>query len=220
MEVTAYSLWSTPILSVKYPEHAKIKAGLVEQCYAMEKAAATRIESGITPQIKSNLYESRFDFFRSAQTPEVQALKQFCGMALSHSVVRLHQQNNPAAPQAAQVGVDLFESWVHVTRDRGYHDVHYHPNCSWCGIYYVEIGQCTLTPPNGVNRFFPPFHVGYEDYGAAACNRNAFSPPPEEGRLVLFPAYVEHSAAPYHGSTDRIVISFNARVMPVARPNA
>ena len=213
MEITAHSLWTTPILSVKNPDHAKIKPGLVEQCYAMEKRASTPIESGITPQIKSNLYESRFDFFRSAQSPEVQALRQFCAMALSHSVVRLYQQNNPGRAAPAQVGVDLFESWVHITRDRGYHDVHYHPNCSWCGIYYAEIGASTLEPPNGANRFFPPFHMGYEDFGAAACGQNAFATPPEEGKLVLFPSYVEHSATPYHGTADRIVISFNARVV-------
>jgi len=213
MEITALSLWSTTILSVKNPDHAKIKPALVEYCYAMEKRASTPIESGITPQIKANLYESRFDFFRSTEAPEVLALKQFCAMALSHSVVRLHQQNNPGRPAPPQVAVDLFESWVHITRDRGYHDVHYHPNCSWCGIYYVEMGDCSLNPPNGVNRFFPPFHTGYEDFGAAACGHNAFSTPPEEGKLVLFPAYVEHSATPYHGRRDRIVISFNSRVV-------
>ena len=218
MEITAHSLWATPILTLKNPDHAKIKPALVDHCYAMEKRAASPIESGITPQIKANLYESRFDFFRASQTPEVQALKQFCAMALSHSVVRLHQQNNPGRPAPGKVGVELFESWVHITRDRGYHDVHYHPNCSWCGIYYVELGQSSLNPPNGVNRFFPPFHTGYEDFGAAAIGQNAFATAPEEGKLVLFPAYVEHSATPYNGAGERIVISFNARVMTAPPP--
>ncbi len=219
MEITAHSLWTTPILSLKNPDHAKIKPALVQLSYAMEKRAAAPIESGVATQIKSNLYESRFDFFRSSvDVPEAQALKQFCAMSLTHSIMGLYRQNNPGRPTPAQVGVDLFESWVHITRDRGYHDVHYHPNCSWCGIYYVEIGQCTLNPPNGVNRFFPPFHTGYEDFGAAAMGQNAFAPPPEEGKLVLFPSYVEHSATPYNGTGDRIVISFNARVIAQGRP--
>ena len=213
MEITAHSLWSTPILQAKNPDHEKIKPALVEQCYAMEKRASAPIESGITPQIKSNLYESRFDFFRNAPAPEVQALKQFCAATLSQSVMQLFRQNNPGRPSPQQVGVDLFESWVHITRDRGYHDVHYHPNCSWCGIYYLEVGDCSVNPPNGVNRFFPPFHTGYEDFGSAAHAVNAFAPAPEEGKLVLFPSYVEHSAAPYHGQRDRIVISFNARMI-------
>ena len=184
----------------------------MEHCYARERQAATPIESGITPQIKANLYESRFDFFRDTQVPEVQALRQFCATALSHSVFRLYVQGNPGAPKPAQVGADLFESWVHVTRDGGYHESHYHPNCSWCGIYYLEAGDCSSNPPNGVNRFFSPIKVGYEDFGAFAYRQTAFSVPPEEGTLVLFPAYVEHSATPYRGRRDRIVISFNARV--------
>ena len=213
MEVTVNTLWSTPILSVKNPDHAKIKPALVEHCHALEKRASTPIESGITPQIKGNLYESRFDFFRNTQVPEVQALRQFCGTALSRAVFRLFQQNNPGRPLPAQVGCDLFESWVHVTRDGGYHEAHYHPNCSWCGIYYLETGDATLNPTNGVNRFFPSVRTLYEDFGSAAFNQNAISVPPEEGTLVLFPSYVEHSATPYRGTRDRIVISFNSRVI-------
>jgi uncharacterized protein (TIGR02466 family) len=111
---------------------------------------------------------------------------------------------------------------VHVTRDGGYHEPHYHPNCSWCGIYYLEVGDCTRNPPNGVNRFFPPVRTLYEDFGSMAFNHNAVSVPPEEGTLVLFPSYVEHSATPYRGTRERIVISFNSRVisqnLPVAGP--
>jgi len=216
MEVTVHTLWATPILTVKNPDHARIKPALVEHCYAMQHRAATPIESGITPQLKSNLYESRFDFFRNTHVPEVQALRQFCGTSLSQVVYRLFQQNNPGRPPPAQIGCDLFEAWVHVTRDGGYHDPHYHPNCSWCGIYYLEIGDCTAEPPNGVNRFFPPVKTLYEDFGSSAFNQNAIALPPEEGKLVLFPSYIEHSATPYRGKRDRIVVSFNSHVIAPA----
>jgi len=213
MELTANALWATPILTARNPDHAKIKPALVEHCMAMEKRSSRPIESDVTPQIKSNLYESRFDFFRNAQVPEVQALRQFCATALSHAVYRLVQQNNPGRPAPMQIGCDLYEAWVHVTRDGGYHEPHYHPNCSWCGIYYLEIGDCRRNPPNGVNRFFPPVRTLYEDFGSMAFNHNAMSVPPEEGTLVLFPSYVEHSATPYRGTRERIVISFNSHVV-------
>lgn len=218
MEVTATALWATPILIVRNPDHAKIKPALVEHCRALEQRAATPIESGVTPQIKANLYESRFDFFRGAQVPEVAALRQFCGNALAQSVHRLIRQNNPGQNVPAQVGCDLFESWVHVTRDGGYHEPHNHPNCSWCGIYYLEVGDCTRNPPNGVNRFFPPVRALYADFGSMAFNHNAVSVPPEEGTLVLFPSYVEHSATPYRGTRERIVISFNSHVVAQNAP--
>ena len=33
---------------------------------------------------------------------------------------------------------------------------------------------------------------------------------PEDGVLVVFPAYLLHSATPYSGDKDRVVISFNS----------
>ena|SRR5688572_7766684 len=220
MEITAHSLWATPILSAKNPDHARIKPALVEHSYALERRAARPIESNVTPQIKANLYESRFDFFRETQVPEVQALKKFCATVLSHSVFKLYAQSQPASPPPASVGADLYESWVHVTRDGGYHEVHYHPNCSWCGIYYLEVGECSMNPANGVNRFFSPVQIGYEDFGSMAFRQTAYTVPPEEGKLVLFPSYLEHSAIPYRGKSDRIVISFNARIAATGQPAA
>ncbi|MEM6905676.1 MAG: putative 2OG-Fe(II) oxygenase [Pseudomonadota bacterium] len=34
---------------------------------------------------------------------------------------------------------------------------------------------------------------------------------PINGRLVLFPSFLLHSALPYRGDTDRIIVSFNSR---------
>jgi uncharacterized protein (TIGR02466 family) len=214
MELNAQLSWPTPLLSIKYPDHERIKPALVEQCYAMERRAAAPIESGVTPQKKNNLYESKFDFFKKTDVPEIQTLREFCATALSRAIFRLFQQFNPGQPVPNRVGVDLHESWVHITRDGGFHEIHYHPNCSWCGIYYLERGECTLNPPNGVNRFFSPVMIGYEDFGSLAFRHTPVTMPPDEGSLVLFPSYIQHSAIPYRGQRDRIVISFNARVIP------
>ena len=208
-------LWATPIVEVRNPAHAQIKPALVAHCYEIERRAAAPIESGVTPMKKANLYESKFDFFK-ADVPEVQALRQFCGEALSRSVFHLLQRNTPGVKPPGQLAIDMFESWIHITHDGGYHEVHYHPNCSWCGIYYLEIGDCTLQPPNGVNRFFSPATLLYEDIGSQAYRQTPATITPEEGKLVLFPSYVQHSAMLYRGSRDRIVVSFNSRM--VARP--
>jgi hypothetical protein len=39
-----------------------------------------------------------------------------------------------------------------------------------------------------------------------------FQPDAVDGKLILFPGYVRHSAVPYRGQTDRILVAFNARV--------
>ena len=201
--------WVIPLVRVKNPDHAKIKDALVAHAYKSEKAAAAPIASGVAVKMKHNLYESRFDLFKS-EVPEVRALAQFCTQALGNLIVELRRRLR--RPEPAGLRIDMAESWVHITRDGGYHDVHLHPNCSWCGIYYVDPGDATLTPPNGCNRFFPPFEPNYHDYGTTALMTDPADVVPEEGTLVIFPSYLHHSGIPYRGQRDRIVASFNARV--------
>jgi uncharacterized protein (TIGR02466 family) len=212
MEIKATRFWATPIAEVMNPDHARLKDGLVRCCYEMEKLAATPIESGIAPSLKSGLYESRFDLF-TRDVPEIREFRQFCGAALSQTVLRLRADATGDREVPPGLTVDMFESWAHITRDGGYHESHVHPNCSWCGIYYLEPGDCTFNPPNGVNRFFPTTQVQYVDYGTQAWVQVPIASQPTEGKLILFPAYVPHSAAPYRGTRDRIVLSFNARVV-------
>lgn len=211
MELSAQLLWSTPIVEVKNPDHSRIKEALVRYSYEIEKQAAQPIESNVTPRRKANLYESRFDFFLRPQ-PEIQALRQFCALALSNAVVRLAERAAAGPERLATVAVDLYESWIHITHQGGYHEVHNHPNCSWCGIYYLEPADCTVDPPNGINRFFSPTDIMYDDPGTMAYPQRPVSIKPDEGKLVLFPAYVKHLAVPYSGTRDRIIVSFNSRV--------
>lgn len=216
MELGANFLWATPLIEARNPDHAKMKEALVRYCYEIERQAKEPIESGVTPRRKANLYESRFNFFQHP-LPEIQALRQFCGEALSRAVLKLMYQASGGKTQATSIAVDMFESWVHITHDGGYHEIHNHPNCSWCGIYYLEPADCTVEPPNGINRFFSPIDIMYDDPGAEAYPQKPVSIAPEEGKLLLFPSYVKHLAVPYKGSRDRIIVSFNSRV---SLPNA
>lgn len=211
MEIKATMLWATAFLEVMNPDHARLKEGLVRACYEMERQAKSPIESGIAPSLKGGLYESRFDLF-TRDVPEIRELRQFCGEALSRAVLRLYANATGSVDPLPGLVVDMFESWAHITRDGGYHESHVHPNCSWCGIYYLETGDCTFQPPNGVNRFFPQAQVQYLDFGTQAWAQVPVATQPMEGKLVLFPAYVAHSATPYRGQRDRIVLSFNARI--------
>ena len=73
-----------------------------------------------------------------------------------------------------------------------------------CGIYYLQCAECTADPPNGINRFYSPNALEPNDVVDLA---------PTEGKLILFPGHVRHSALPYRGKQDRIVLSFNARLV-------
>jgi len=115
------------------------------------------------------------------------------------------------------VRVEFPDSWSHITNDGGFHDAHYHGNCSWCGIYYVQSGDSRGTSAsgvgNGISRFYSPIGTGalLNDYGNAYLTSNRIDITPVDGLLFLFPAYLLHSGLPYTGGEDRILIAFNSR---------
>ena len=111
----------------------------------------------------------------------------------------------------------IVDSWYHITNAGGFHDAHFHHGCSWCGIYYVRVGDSGTRPsggaPNGGSRFYCPLTCGgqYRDFGNRYLG-GTLDMPVEDGLLVIFPSFLLHSGLPYQGAQDRIVIAFNARV--------
>lgn len=207
--LTSRNHWTTRIFTLANPGHAAISAGLVEHCYALEAASTA---SSVAPGAKSNLFESRFNFFQHERA-EVRQLRDFCLGAVHQAAAAA---NAGLWEPDARVQVMMAESWCHVTRDGGYHDVHAHPMCSWCGIYYVEPGEADAASRNGVNRFYEPRGNvnAYSDYGTRYLNaEGSVDFAVTEGLLVVFPSYLRHAALPYRGASDRIVIAFNARVL-------
>lgn len=187
MQVRESALWPTRFHLVDYPEAQADKAALVDLCYRL-KAEGRSWQ--IAARAKQGLYESAPDLFAH---PEAQGLMQFCGTVICN----IFQQD-----------VAFPESWCHITNDGGYHDTHCHIDFARhgvCGIYYLQCSECTVEPPNGINRFYSTHPFAPNDVADIE---------PREGQLLLFPGYVRHSALPYRGQEDRVVISFNARLTP------
>jgi uncharacterized protein (TIGR02466 family) len=122
--------------------------------------------------------------------------------------------NKPYWPVGMNVNVEIHESWCHITRDGGYHDMHAHPGSSWSAIYYVDTGDMGDThSKNGVNRFYNPNNCAYSDAGTAWMNQNtSVDFKAEPGMMIVFPSWVNHSAIVYRGNKDRIVIALNCRI--------
>lgn len=126
-------------------------------------------------------------------------------------------QVNGRETASRRIRVVVTDSWFHITNDGGFHDSHFHGGCSWCGIYYLQLGDSGILSgtgaPNGGNRFYSPlWHGGsHKDYGNKYLDLTYVDPPLQNGLLLLFPSYLMHSALPYRGSQDRIVIAFNSQ---------
>jgi hypothetical protein len=124
---------------------------------------------------------------------------------------------------AADIQVGFQGMWFQVSRDGAFHDIHTHGNCSWSGVYIVQIddeARRTQHPvyraANGVTRLYGPHFAtlggAFVDLGNAYLQPPHVDVAPRVGRMLLFPAWLAHKAMPYAGELDRVIISFNATV--------
>jgi len=216
-ELTPIRFWATSFYQRLWTDHAAEAPGIIAHLYELKSRETARIASGVAPAAKSatGLFESNFDLFASPHP----GLAKFAAFAAeSVRAVVSHVNGSRIAP--GQLRVTFPDSWFHVTNNGGFHDAHFHGSCSWCGIYYLQAGDSgrgsERGAPNGGNRFYSPLAAGggYVDYGNQYLDVTYVDPPPQDGLLILFPSYLLHSALPYHGAKDRIVISFNSCTVP------
>ncbi len=224
-DIASHDICATKIFTTKWPEHEAKAPALTKHLYELRSKENENIASGLAHSAKSEsgLFESRFNLF-ATQNPELLDLTNYIGEALRSVASYVNGGTRPPA----MIDVVATESWFHITNDGGFHDAHYHGNCSWCGIFYVQAGDDDKSQSeaagNGTNRFYSPIGTGacYMDYGNAYLRQDYFDVEPVDGQLVLFPSFLLHSALPYTGDKDRIVISFNSQIFeagPNSRPS-
>ena len=204
------SLWASHIYCFKDDKHSSKKDELISHAYDLKDQGKT---SGVSDIAKKNLFESKFDFFNS-ELQAVQELKVFCEESLITVIKEVNQYDDD---YMSNLVPDLRESWTHITNNNGYHDAHKHLNTSWGGINYVNVGECGqivdedgILRMNGSNRFYSPIQYFTLYPSMQYLRHDVADISPEDGVLVIFPAYLLHSATPYTGKKDRVVISFNS----------
>ncbi len=210
-------LWPTPLLRRFLENHETVNAELVELFYAHRKADL--LQRG---EKSGNLYSSGDDLL---QRYDNAALKQLFAF-ISNGVFESAQAMNQTIWQqmgATQLQMHVVGAWFQIQNRYGFHDIHNHGNCSWSGVYYVQIDpverrqeHATLKTTNGITRFYG-HQLGllggaHMDLGNAYLQQSHFDVTPEQGTLIVFPSWLSHKAMPYDGDKDRIIISFNAQV--------
>lgn len=208
LQIEELNVWTTPLYVTQMPDHDFLKDALLASVYQQKSLQTTAIESRIAPKAKHSLHESTLDFLELADANVMEAKR-----ALEELVLEIAASvNQDFWPEDMEADAHIIESWYHVTQSGGYHDVHSHPNCSWCGIYYLEPGDAKEEGHGGLNRFYDPRANAehYADPGTAYLgNQGVWDFTPTEGQIIIFPSYLKHSALPYFGNNDRVVIAFN-----------
>ena len=195
----------------EYPDFTKDKDALIEAVRSEEKLQKNDIDSGVAPSIKFNLKESDFDFLtKDKDHPVLENLASFFFNAVWDMISEM-TPSEYLPPNGSRINIP--ECWYHITNNKGYHEFHQHNGFSWSGIFYLQTSECDYE--NGANNFYDTFRPKVKgDVGALYTASDVFSMKPEEGYLLLFPSWIYHSAVPYEGEEDRIIISFNASVEP------
>lgn len=216
MSATAAALqqhWPVPLAVHRFERAAEVNEVLARVFLAM-RATDPQAPPG-------RFYASADDLLRRIDLPEFQALLQF----IAASIQATAQQANAGVWPAGRHGLqlELTGVWFQIQNGAAFHDIHTHGNCSWSGVYYVQIDPAAqrqthpeLGALNGATRFYSPMFPllggAHMDMGNAFLQQATLDVTPHEGDLVLFPAFLPHKAMPYAGERDRITVSFNAQI--------
>lgn len=216
--ISIMEAWPATLFFCDWPDQQERAPRLIEHIRAESQGFSRTIESGVATSSKSaeGLIESPLDLFSRDKNADMQALATWIRQCVKAAV---HKVNGGGVPMD-KLSVKFTESWFHITNDGGFHDAHVHGNCSWCGIFYLAAGDPDDVPQdgtdkagNGVNRFYAHIPTGgmTADYGSTYLRRSYMDVQPIDGRMVIFPSFLLHSALPYKGTSDRIVMAFNTR---------
>jgi uncharacterized protein (TIGR02466 family) len=207
-------LWPTPILQRKFDNSDSANKELVK--LFLEHRQQDGDSEGSVYASDDNLLQ------RYNTNAPLKELFNF----ISQGVFETAQSVN--APIWQQLGsqrlnLNIVGAWFQIQNNYGFHDIHNHGNCSWSGVYYVQIddvakreAHAVLGKQNGITRFYGPqlqlLGGAHMDLGSSYLQRSNFDVTPEEGTLVVFPSWLNHKALPYDGEKDRIIISFNMQI--------
>ena len=102
--------------------------------------------------------------------------------------------------------------WAIINEKGAYNDRHHHGNSALSAAYYVrapkDCGDIVFYDPRPAPVFSHPIAKKPN-----ILNATVNSITPDEGLLVLFPSYLDHSVKPNQSSNQRIVISFNVNLI-------
>ncbi|MGA8262573.1 MAG: TIGR02466 family protein [Arenicellales bacterium] len=105
--------------------------------------------------------------------------------------------------------------WANINPRYAYNREHSHPHALWSGVYYVQApencGLLYFTDPRPQAQVLTPH---YDPHRRPADTHHEVYYQPQEGRLIVFPAWLMHGVQPNLSDKpgregDRISVSFN-----------
>ena len=200
-------IWPTLFGSFYNSEHQNIKHKLINffEKYKKENPSGRKAGENL------RLYESNYNLHRQNNEIIQNVFKNFIVKSFFETAKEanknyLGQFNN------SQLAVNITDAWFIHYEKGGFVAPHAHGDCSWCCVYYVQLGK-NASRKNGGTYFQKPYPARSTfDFGAFYNKETSVDMYPEEGKMLVWPSYLMHGSYPYDGKNDRIIISANARV--------
>jgi uncharacterized protein (TIGR02466 family) len=198
-------LFSTPVLVDRLPETAEINPRL-------ERAILDRREQG--PGIKRTNrggWHSDLDLLRWAG--------EFVRPAIARMVALADAATVDTQARSGERRGWLLEAWANVNPPGASNVPHSHGGTYWSAVYYVRVdpgtgGELVLHDPRMPALDMHAPALRFRDAGGEQVVRLK----PEAGMIVLFPAWLLHSVAPWEGEGLRISIAVNMSAQPRPQP--
>lgn len=211
-----HSLWPTPLGVYRLAGAEDFNAGLAR---ALSDLRTEQLEQ--RRQAPQCFFASDDDLLKRVKLKEWAQFVQFFIARIHDTIEQANAGYWP--PQQLSLNVAFEGMWFQCSNGGAFHDVHTHGNCSWSGVYVVQVDEREVRirhpvygAANGVTRFYgPPFSAlggAFVDMGNAYLQPPHRDVEPVAGQLTLFPSWLAHQALPYQGDLERIIISFNASV--------
>ena len=189
--------FSTPIWTSIIPKHREIN----EKMFSYIKSLQKKDQSGIKRSNLLGWHSKDFDlksgqsrFFINSISPQLNSVLTDMGWDIKKQEVKI-------------TGM-----WAVINKKNSSNAMHIHSNNYISAAYYVKApkncGDIVFYDPRPAPVFSHPIAKK-----SNILNATLNSITPDEGLLVLFPSYLDHSVKPNLSSNQRIVISFNVNLI-------
>ena len=160
------------------------------------------------PGLSTNHGDRSLEILNCADAP-VAALQRFIEESVADYVATALQASaNPFAPPP--LAAWHLTGWAVVLRSSGYQTPHFHAPAMVSGVYYVQVPEVVRSGQAGEAGFIK-FGPPVDGMAAARAEDTPLTAGvrPEEGMVVLFPAYFWHYTMPFDSQEDRICVAFD-----------
>ena len=192
-------LFPTLIYEAWYPGYEGVRRGLVDFVRRLREAdGAGREKSAQEYSTGYTSYFSRQDLHKAAETA---ALVKFINGCAEAYAGQHHWDVKNFKPL-------LNSMWGNINSRYSYHAEHLHPYSHISGVFYVDIPEgsapISFKDPRSARWMMPPAADGARPENSFHVRVAA-----EAGKLLLFPAWLEHGVGQHKAEGERISMSFN-----------